>query len=276
MKHLAAKLVMFGAAGAFALGSPPRRRRRSRLRGWLDARCTGDPERVIRIPVRQQRRQRVLQRGRSAAGSRHHGKLVDFGASDAPLTAAQTSACSVCVQIRDSERDRRGLQLPSNPNYSFRQGTGGDLHGPDHQLGRSRNQGASTKARRTAEPGDHAGLAQRRVGDSFVFTAFLSAAIRLQHRVRRGAAAGLQGRDGLRAALASQPRSPLPRAQWLHLDLLRHEGNCTARRSRTVRAFVHRSGEYDRRSDLYQARRWSPIKSRSSHYVAKSKYTPLR
>jgi len=117
-------------------------------------------------------------------------------------------------------------------------------------------------------------------GDSFVFTAFLSASDPA-FSTAFGAVQQPASRSGpgLRAALASQPRSPLPRRSGLHLDLLRPRGNLHgAAIENPSGAFVHPfPANMTDAADLVPSSalvaNQEPV---IATYVAKSKYTALR
>ena len=90
-------------------------------------------------------------------------RTVDFGASDAPLSSDQATACKGCIQIPWSlgrGRDHLQRQGPPEQDPSDRPGHRRDLHGQDHVLERPGD--------RQAEPGrqppghaHHAGLSER-------------------------------------------------------------------------------------------------------------------
>jgi phosphate transport system substrate-binding protein len=181
MKHLAAKLVMFGAAGAFALGVTATSAAAFSLKG------AGS---TLAAPVIQNAWIPDFQSANSGDSVSYNavgsgggitditGKLVDFGASDAPLTAAQTSACSVCVQIPWILSATGAVyNLPSNPNLQLSGKVLAEIY-----MGQITNW--DDPAIKALQPKGSPALPNLAItpvwrsdgsGDSFVFTAFLSA-----------------------------------------------------------------------------------------------------
>ncbi len=91
-------------------------------------------------------------------------RSVDFGASDAPLTPDQFTACGGCVQIPWAlagtaiDYNIPGLTVPKNTNLLLTGGVIAKIYmGADHELERSRDQGAESEGD-DSEPLDHAGL----------------------------------------------------------------------------------------------------------------------
>ena len=91
-------------------------------------------------------------------------RTVDFGASDAPLTPEQASACNGCVQIPWAlSATGVGYNLPGVKKLNLTgQDPGRDLLRQDHQVERREDQ-EGQPGRQTAGPDDHAGLPQRRL-----------------------------------------------------------------------------------------------------------------
>ena len=94
-----------------------------------------------------------------------HEPQVDFGASDAPLTPDQQTACKGCVQIPWAlSATAVAYNVPGAPSHLQPDGQDDreDLPRPDHELERPGDQGAE-QGRRHAEPEDHAGLPLGRI-----------------------------------------------------------------------------------------------------------------
>ena len=97
-------------------------------------------------------------------------RSVDFGASDAPLTPDQFSACNGCVQIPWALAGTAipynipGLVVPANTNLRLDgRRDREDLHGSDHELERPGDQGPEPEGHDPG-PEDHAGLPHRELG----------------------------------------------------------------------------------------------------------------
>lgn len=181
MKHLAAKLAMFGAAGAFALGVTATSAAAFSLKG------AGS---TLAAPVIQNVWIPNFQSANSGDSVSYNsvgsgggitdvtGKLVDFGASDAPLTSTQQSACSACVQIPWILSATGAVyNLPSNPNVQLSGKVLAEIY-----MGQITNWDAP--AIKALQPKGSPALPSLAItpvwrsdgsGDSFVFTAFLSA-----------------------------------------------------------------------------------------------------
>ena len=161
------------ARGSSRPHSSPRPRRPARR-----ATTRRSPARAARSSRRSSRRGRPRSARRSAtpcstapsapapASRRSPADQVDFGASDAPLTPDQATACKDCVQIPWAlSATAVAYNVPGAPvaPEPRREDDLEDLPRPDHELERPGDQGAE-QGREPARPEDHAGLPLGRLG----------------------------------------------------------------------------------------------------------------
>jgi phosphate transport system substrate-binding protein len=182
MKHLAAKLAVLGGAAALLMGATAGTAAASFSLKGAGSTLAAPVIQNVWIPAFQSANSgdSVSYNSIGSGGGITDitGKLVDFGASDAPLTSAQQSACSSCVQIPWILSATGAVyNLPSNPNLNLSGKVLAEIY-----MGQITNW--DDPAIKALQPKGSPALPNTSIvpvwrsdgsGDSFVFTSFLSA-----------------------------------------------------------------------------------------------------